>query len=177
MKSKKPKVPFSFPGGSVVKNPPANGGDLSSIPGSGRSHMPWSVQAGAPQLWSRGGHHNWAQEPYSLCSAGTRSHRRERPTQQCRPGAAMTKPYFLPPKAHSQNQAQKPVPGFYLLWSQWSSASFLPLQRKNYRRQTQRKQRAKHSTGMGSPESNNFTATASEHSMCIKRENSTIWNA
>ena len=55
MKSKKPKVPFSFHGGSVVKNPPANGGDLSSIPGSGRSHMPWSVQAGAPQLWSRGG--------------------------------------------------------------------------------------------------------------------------
>ena len=26
-----------FPGGSVVKNPLANGGDLSSIPGSGRS--------------------------------------------------------------------------------------------------------------------------------------------
>ena len=25
-----------FPGGSVVKNPPANAGDLSSIPGSGR---------------------------------------------------------------------------------------------------------------------------------------------
>ena len=26
-----------FPGGSVVKNPPANAGDVSSIPGSGRS--------------------------------------------------------------------------------------------------------------------------------------------
>ena len=26
-----------FPGGSVVKNPPAHAGDLSSIPGSGRS--------------------------------------------------------------------------------------------------------------------------------------------
>ena len=26
-----------FPSGSVVKNPPANAGDLSSIPGSGRS--------------------------------------------------------------------------------------------------------------------------------------------
>ena len=26
-----------FPGGSVVKNPPANAGDLSWIPGSGRS--------------------------------------------------------------------------------------------------------------------------------------------
>ena len=26
-----------FPGGSVVKNPPANEGDMGSIPGSGRS--------------------------------------------------------------------------------------------------------------------------------------------
>ena len=26
-----------FPGGSVVKNPPANAGDMSLIPGSGRS--------------------------------------------------------------------------------------------------------------------------------------------
>ena len=26
-----------FPGGSVVKNPPANSGDAGSIPGSGRS--------------------------------------------------------------------------------------------------------------------------------------------
>ena len=29
----------SFPGGSVVKNPPANGGDTGSIPASGRH--PW----------------------------------------------------------------------------------------------------------------------------------------
>ena len=28
-----------FPGGSVVKNPPANAGDTGSIPDSGRSHM------------------------------------------------------------------------------------------------------------------------------------------
>ena len=27
----------SFPGGSVVKNPPAKTGDMGSIPGSGRS--------------------------------------------------------------------------------------------------------------------------------------------
>ena len=32
MKGKK-----GFPGGSVVKNPPANAADLGSIPGSGRS--------------------------------------------------------------------------------------------------------------------------------------------
>ena len=52
--SKESKVPFGFPGGSVVRNPPANAGDASSIPGPGRSHMPWSNQAGAPQLSSRG---------------------------------------------------------------------------------------------------------------------------
>ena len=27
----------SFPGGSLVKNPPANAGDVSAVPGSGRS--------------------------------------------------------------------------------------------------------------------------------------------
>ena len=31
-----------FPGGSRVKNPPANAGDTNLIPGLGRSHMPWS---------------------------------------------------------------------------------------------------------------------------------------
>ena len=31
-----------FPGGTVVKNPPANAGDLGSSPGLGRSHMPQS---------------------------------------------------------------------------------------------------------------------------------------
>ena len=28
---------LGFPGGSAVKNPPANAGDMGSIPGSGRS--------------------------------------------------------------------------------------------------------------------------------------------
>ena len=31
-----------FPGGAVVKNLPANAGDMSSIPGPERSHMPRS---------------------------------------------------------------------------------------------------------------------------------------
>ena len=31
-----------FPGGAVVKNPPANAGDTGSSPGPGRSHMPQS---------------------------------------------------------------------------------------------------------------------------------------
>ena len=30
---------MGFPGGSVVKNPPVNGGDEGSIPGSGK--IPW----------------------------------------------------------------------------------------------------------------------------------------
>ena len=30
---------WDFPGGAVVKNPPANAGDMCSIPGPGRSHM------------------------------------------------------------------------------------------------------------------------------------------
>ena len=31
-----------FPGGTVVKNPPANEGDTGLSPGPGRSHMPQS---------------------------------------------------------------------------------------------------------------------------------------
>ena len=31
-----------FPGGTVIKNLPANAGDTGSIPGPGRSHMPRS---------------------------------------------------------------------------------------------------------------------------------------
>ena len=44
-----------FPGGSVVKNPPANARDTGLIPDPGRSHMPQSSQACVPQLqrmWS-----------------------------------------------------------------------------------------------------------------------------
>ena len=32
----------NFPGGPVVKNPPANAGDTGSICGPGKSHMPRS---------------------------------------------------------------------------------------------------------------------------------------
>ena len=31
-----------FPGGAVVKNPPANAGETGSSPGPGRSHILWS---------------------------------------------------------------------------------------------------------------------------------------
>ena len=33
---------WDFPGGAVVKNPPANAGNTGSSPGLGRSHMPRS---------------------------------------------------------------------------------------------------------------------------------------
>ena len=36
------KIYRDFPGGAVVKNPPANAGDTGLSPGPGRSHMPWS---------------------------------------------------------------------------------------------------------------------------------------
>ena len=53
--SKLPRVKLSdqgSPGGSVVKNPPANVGDTGSIPDLGRWHMPWSNKAHAPQWLS-----------------------------------------------------------------------------------------------------------------------------
>ena len=34
------KRSWDFPGGAVVKNPPANAGDTGSSPGPGRSHKP-----------------------------------------------------------------------------------------------------------------------------------------
>ena len=54
---KQPKCPSTsewrgFPGGTVVKNLPANAGDMGSSPGLGRSHMPQSGQAREPQLLS-----------------------------------------------------------------------------------------------------------------------------
>ena len=41
-----------FPGGAVVKNLPADVGHTELSPGLGRSHMPWSNKARAPQLLS-----------------------------------------------------------------------------------------------------------------------------
>ena len=70
-----------FPGGAVVMNPLANAGVMGSSPGLGRSHMPWSNEAHAPQLLSlRSGarepqllkpvcHNYWSLRAWSLCSA------------------------------------------------------------------------------------------------------------
>ena len=37
------KNTLGFPGGAVVKNPPASAGDTGLSPGPGRSHMPRST--------------------------------------------------------------------------------------------------------------------------------------
>ena len=62
-----------FPGGSVVKNLPANAGDTDPTSGLGRSHMPWNNKVCAPQLLSQ---HSKAQEPQlpSTCAATTEVH-------------------------------------------------------------------------------------------------------
>ena len=41
-RNRKIQMRMGFPGGPV-KNPPANVGHMSSIPGPGRSHVPWSI--------------------------------------------------------------------------------------------------------------------------------------
>ena len=76
-----------FPGGSVVKNPPASAGDAGSSPGPGRSHMPWSNWSHAPQLLSL---RSRAHKPQLLspCATTTEAHvprahapQQERPPQ------------------------------------------------------------------------------------------------
>ena len=82
---------WDFPGGAVVKNPPADAGDTGSSPGPGRSHMPRSNEARAPQLLSL---RSRAREPQLLSPRATtteararlepvlrnkRSHRNEKP--------------------------------------------------------------------------------------------------
>jgi len=71
---------LGFPGGPVVKNPPANAGDTGSIPGPGRSHMPRRNYTHCPQLLSQCSR---AQEPQlahrELTLCNERSHRNEKP--------------------------------------------------------------------------------------------------
>ena len=59
-----------FPGISPVKNPPAIAADMSSVPGPGRSHVPWSKRSlcatTSAQSGSRG---YWAHAPWRPRSA------------------------------------------------------------------------------------------------------------
>ena len=76
-----------FPGSTVVKNLPANAGDTGSSPGLGRSHMPRSNSARAPQLLSL---RSRAHEPQLLsprattaeaCAPGAHAPQQEKPPQ------------------------------------------------------------------------------------------------
>ena len=76
---------WGFPGGAVVKHPPANAGDTGLIPGPGRSHMLRSNKVRAPQLLSL---RSRAREPQllSLHATTTEAHApRARAPQQEKP--------------------------------------------------------------------------------------------
>ena len=93
-----------FPGGTVVKNPPANAGDTGSIPGPGRSHMHRATKPMRHNYWACAlellshnywacaleptSHNYWAHMPQLLrpthlepvlCKKG--SHHNEKPAQ------------------------------------------------------------------------------------------------
>ena len=63
---------LDLPGGPVIRNPPADAGDMGWIPGLGRSHVPWGNKIQAPQLL----------KPALLDFVlhNKRSHRNEKPT-------------------------------------------------------------------------------------------------
>ena len=60
---------MDFPGGPVVKNPPANAENTGLISGPGRFHMPQGNQAHAPQLLSPCATTTEARTPRA-CAAG-----------------------------------------------------------------------------------------------------------
>ena len=72
---------LGFPGGSVVKNPPASAGDRGSIPDPGRSRMLCSNWAHRLQLLSLCSR---AQEPQLLKLSGPRAlvPKQEKPSQR-----------------------------------------------------------------------------------------------
>ena len=70
---------WGFPGGSVVKNPPANVENVGSIPDLGRSYMPQSNSADVPQLLPRS--HNY-QSPCALEPCSKRSRHNEKPAHR-----------------------------------------------------------------------------------------------
>ena len=65
-----------FPGGSVVKNPPASAGDTGSTPGRGRSRMlqsnywAWGLQVWSPRATAT-----------EACAPAARALQREKPLQ------------------------------------------------------------------------------------------------
>ena len=75
-----------FPGGAVVESPPASAVDTGSNPGPGRSHMPRSSWARAPQLLGlrSGAHGPQLMKPACLepVLRGRRGRGNEKPTHR-----------------------------------------------------------------------------------------------
>ena len=93
-------IPFlHFPGGAVVKNPPANAGDTGSIPGLGRSHMPWSNSAHEPQLLKP--------TCLELVLLNKRSHGNEKPTYRNEEQPPLATTRESPHAAMKTQQSQK----------------------------------------------------------------------
>ena len=62
------RFPQGFPGGSAVKNLPANAGDVGSIPGSGRSPEKEMAAHSSIHTWKI----TWTEEPGGLRSMGSK---------------------------------------------------------------------------------------------------------
>ena len=60
---------MSFPGGSEVKNPPANAGDMGLIPGLGRSMEKEMATHTSILAWEI----SWTEEPSGLQSMGSQN--------------------------------------------------------------------------------------------------------
>ena len=93
-----------FPGSPAVKNPPANPGDMGSIPGPGRFHTfrgatkPVATTTDAcnlePRLWNKRSHGN--EKPSQLGSSSRSPQLEKVPAQQRRPSSVKNKHiYFL----------------------------------------------------------------------------------
>ena len=93
-----------FPGGSVVKNPPAKARDTGLVPDQGRSHMLKSNQTRAPRLWTLYSGARKLQRPKPMrprararqqekphWAAAPALHSTEKPAQQCGPNTAVNK--------------------------------------------------------------------------------------
>ena len=79
---KKKKVAWDFLGSIVVKNPPANAGDMGSIPGLGGPHMWQNNLACAPQLpslCSKAWEPQLLKPPCPRACVPQRSHHNEKP--------------------------------------------------------------------------------------------------
>ena len=111
----------------------------------------------------------------SHCSEKTASASREKPTRQWRPRTAKMKPHARPlshrVRVRLRNQSMVSI--CYDL-SGHQLPSFLCDVRTTEDTDTEETagQALHRHGGLVRPESNNFTATASEHSICIKRDNS-----